>query len=82
MLIKASKRTLPFFKQHFCENPSKLANLADFVIKKKDVIFSNISGGENIEEKKKCPIFDTLTLNPWTFFSFFTLFLYYLWGVE
>ena len=53
MLIKASQSTLPFFKQIFCENPSKLANLADFVTqKKKDVIFSNISGGENIERKK------------------------------
>ena len=53
MLIKTFKSTLPFFKQHFCENQSKLANLADFVSqKKKDVIFSNISGGENIEKKK------------------------------
>ena len=49
---KASKSTLPFFKQHFYENLSKLANLADFVSKKKDVIFSNISGGENMEKKK------------------------------
>ena len=32
---KASKSTLPFFKQHFYENLSKLANLADFVSKKK-----------------------------------------------
>ena len=66
MLIKALKSTLSFFKQHFCENPSKLANLADFVSqKKKDVIFSNISGGENIEKKKKkCPIFVRLTLTP------------------
>ena len=46
MLIKASKSTLPFFKQHFCENPSKLVNF-----------------------------FDTLTLNPWTFFSFYPFFV-------
>ena len=52
MLIKPLKSTLHFFKQHFCENPSKLANLANFVSKKKNVIFSNISGGENIEKKK------------------------------
>ena len=35
MLIKASKSTLPFLKKQFCENPSKLANLADFVSQKK-----------------------------------------------
>ena len=80
MLIKASKSVLPFFKQSFCENPSKLANLADFVTKKKDVIFSNISGAENIE-KKKYPIFDTLTLTLWTFFSFHSFF-YYICGEE
>lgn len=50
--IKTSKSTLRFFKPHFCENPSKLANLVDFVTQKKDVIFWNISGGENFEGKK------------------------------
>ena len=30
MLLKASKSNLTLFKQHFCENPSKFANLADF----------------------------------------------------
>ena len=54
--MKASKKAVPFFKQHFCENPSKLANLANFVSKKKNVIFSNISGGENIEKKKMSDI--------------------------
>jgi ADP-heptose:LPS heptosyltransferase len=45
---------LPLFKEHFCENPYKLANYADFFTqKKKDDIFSHISGKENIEGKKK-----------------------------
>ena len=53
MLIKVSKlKYVVLLKQDFCENSSKFANLTDFVSqKKKDVIFSNISEGENIEKK-------------------------------
>ena len=54
MLVKTSKSILTIFKQHFCENPSKLVNLADFVTqKKKNDIFSHISGKEIFEEKKR-----------------------------
>ena len=53
MLIKASKVLYTFFKQYFGENPSKLSNSVDFVSqKKRDDIFSDISGSENIQEKK------------------------------
>ena len=73
MLIKASKSTLRFFKPHFCENPSKLANLVDFVTQKKDVIFWNISGGENIEEKKMSDFCDA-NFDPMDLFFFLHVF--------
>ena len=82
MLIKASKSTLLFFKQHFCENPSKLANLADFVSqKKKDVIFSNISEVKISREKKMSDFCDA-NFDPMDLFFLFTFFPYYLWGVK
>ena len=83
MLIKALKSTLPVFKQHFCENPSKLAKTADFVSQKKKTSFSRIFQKVKISKKKKtCPIFVTLTLTLlylWTFLFLFILFSYYLW---
>ena len=42
MLLKASKSILTIFKQYFCENPSKLVSLADFVTQKKRTSFYHI----------------------------------------
>ena len=52
MLIKASKSTSPFFSSIFVKIRQNYLIWPILWVKKKDVIFSNISGGENIEKKK------------------------------
>ena len=53
MLLKASKSILTIFKQYFCENPSKLVSLADFVSQKKRTSFSRIFQERKISKNKK-----------------------------
>ena len=80
MLIKALKSTLSFFKQHFCENPSKLANLADFVSQKKKTSFFRIFQWK-YRKKKKNVRFLCGSLWPHDlFFSFYPFFLLFMWS--
>ena len=53
MLLKASKSILTIFKQYFCENPSKLVSLADFVSQKKGRHFATYFSIKRKFSKKK-----------------------------
>ena len=81
MLIKTSKSNLPFFKQHFCKHPSKLANLADFVTQNKKPSFSRIFQVVKISKKKKMSDFCDANFDPMDLF-FFLLFFCTIYGVK
>ena len=51
--LKASKSSFTIFKQYFCENPSKLVSLADFVSQKKGRHFTTYFSKGNFRRKKK-----------------------------
>ena len=74
MLIKALKSTLHFFKQHFCENPSKFANLADFVSQKKRRYFLEYFSRWKYREKKTSD-FWYANFDPLDLFFFLPFFL-------
>jgi hypothetical protein len=83
MLLKPSKSIWTIFKQYFCENPSKLVSLADFVSQKKKGRHSTtyFSKG-NFRRKKKGPILVTVTLTKWTIFSIGPIWMIFMGGVE
>ena len=80
MLLKASKSILSLFKQHFCENPSKLVNLADFASQKKGRHFTTYFSKGNFRKKKKGLILVTVTLTKWTFFAIGPILMIFMGG--
>jgi hypothetical protein len=70
MLLKASKSILTLFKKHFCKNPSKSVNFADFASQIKMTTFSRIFQERKFSRKKKVRLWIRTTLTPWTFFFY------------
>ena len=72
MLLKASKSILTIFKQYFCENPSKLVSLDDFVSQKKGRHFTTYFSKGNFRRKKKGTLLDTHHFDQMDLFFYWT----------